>query len=91
MPPRTDSAAPVVNRHLPSVPAENRTPYQPEQYVTPIRLLEILFEKECRPSMRWLRSLTAGRKIPFVKLGGKILFKVSEVEAFLAKGKGQPK
>ena len=69
---------------MPASPAENRTPYQPNQYVTAIRLLEILFEEGSRPSMRWLRSLTAAKKVPFVKLSGKILFKVSEVESFLA-------
>ena len=89
-PARIDLGTLVMNKPLPASPSENRAPQQtepllPAKYVSPIRLLEILFEEESRPSMRWLRAMTAARKIPFTKLGGKVLFRVAEVEAALVR------
>ena len=52
-------------------------------YCTAKRMLELTFEKESRPSMRWVRQMTAERKIPFVKLGGKIMFDLAQVRAAL--------
>lgn len=47
------------------------------------RLLEILFEEDSRPSLRWLRQMQAQRKIPYVKIGHLVRFDVDQVRAAL--------
>ena len=47
------------------------------------RLLEILFEDESRPSMRWIRGQTKARTIPFYKIGHLVRFDPSEVRQAL--------
>jgi hypothetical protein len=51
----------------------------PPQLVRAERLLEILFDQESRPSLRWLRQMQAQRKIPYVKLGHLVRFNVDNV------------
>ncbi len=46
-------------------------------------LLVALFAEDARPSLRWLRAQTAARAIPYIKIGGKVLFDVDEVRAAL--------
>lgn len=48
------------------------------------QLLEILFEPEARPSLRWLRSQTKARAIPFVRVGHLVFFDVELVRTALA-------
>jgi hypothetical protein len=48
--------------------------HAPAQYVDARKLLEILFAPECRPSVRWLRTQQAARKIPFVKISRLVFF-----------------
>jgi hypothetical protein len=48
------------------------------------QLLESLFTKESRPSLRWLRSQTRARAIPFVRLGHFVLFDLELVRRALA-------
>ena len=88
--PRTDLGRSVVIHTQPAIPSENGVTQQPEpllpaKYVSPKRLLELLFEEESRPTLRWLRAMTSARKLPFAKIGGKVLFRVSEVEAALVR------
>ena len=48
------------------------------------RLLEQLFEPECKPSLRWLRTQTKARTIPFIRIGHLVFFDVEMVRAALA-------
>lgn len=43
------------------------------------QLLEELFEEDSRPSLRWLRSQTKARTIPYTRLGRLIFFDVDLV------------
>ena len=43
-------------------------------------LLELLFPEEAtRPTLRWLRKMTATRSLPFIKIGNRIWFNVCDV------------
>jgi hypothetical protein len=44
-------------------------------------LLEALFDEKSRPSISWLGTLRAARKIPFIKLGRKVFYDVEQVRA----------
>ena len=44
------------------------------RYVDAPKLLEVLFDEQCRPSLRWLREQQAKRKIPSVKIGRLVFF-----------------
>jgi len=48
------------------------------------QLLDALFEAECRPSMRWLRSQTKARAIPHIRLGHLVFFDLEMVRSALA-------
>lgn len=48
------------------------------------QLLEELFTPEARPSMRWLRTQTQSRAIPFVRIGHLVFFDVELVRTALA-------
>jgi hypothetical protein len=47
------------------------------------RLLEILFEPESRPSMRWVRNQQKAKTIPFYKIGHLVYFDPAEVKESL--------
>jgi hypothetical protein len=47
------------------------------------KLLELLFEPECRPSIRWLREQTRAKAIPYIRIGHLIFFDVEMVRAAL--------
>ena len=49
------------------------------------RLLDILFDEDSRPSLRWLRKMQAEGAIPYVKIGHLVRFDVEEVRASLNK------
>ena len=53
------------------------------QYVGAQKLLEIIFDADCRPSLRWLREQQAMRKLPFVKIGRLVFFDPIAVKAAL--------
>lgn len=48
------------------------------------QLLEQLFAPECKPSLRWLRSQTKAKAIPYIRIGHLIFFDVDMVRAALA-------
>ncbi len=48
------------------------------------QLLEQLFAPECKPSLRWLRSQTKAKSIPYVRIGHLVFFDVEMVRAALA-------
>jgi hypothetical protein len=48
------------------------------------QLLEELFSPEAKPSMRWLRTQTAARAIPFIRIGHLVFFDVEIVKRHLA-------
>ena len=48
------------------------------------QLLEALFDEGCRPSMRWLRTQTKSKAIPFVRIGHLVFFDLEMVRAGLA-------
>jgi hypothetical protein len=47
-------------------------------------LLNELFSDGCRPSLRWLRSQTAAKSIPYVRIGHLVFFDVEMVRAHVA-------
>ena len=47
------------------------------------QLLEILWDEESRPSLRWLRDRQAERAIPYVKVGARVWFDPVEVRQCL--------
>jgi hypothetical protein len=49
------------------------------------QLLDQVFDPSCKPSLRWLRTQTKARAIPFVRIGHLIFFDVELVRAALAK------
>ena len=58
-------------------------------------LLKELFSDDCRPSLRWLRTQTKARAIPYLKIGHLVFFDVDLVRAYLAEtrllhGRGWP-
>jgi hypothetical protein len=48
------------------------------------QLLDELFAPECRPSLRWLRTQTKAKAIPYVRIGHLIFFSVPMVRTALA-------
>ena len=48
------------------------------------QLLDTLFDPQCRPSMRWLRTQTANKVIPMVRIGHLCFFDVEMVRTALA-------
>jgi hypothetical protein len=54
--------------------------------VTAPRLRELIWpDEECRPCIRSIRSWTASRILPSIRVGGLIFYDVKEVRAALAK------
>jgi hypothetical protein len=54
--------------------------------VTAPKLLEVIWpDEECRPCIRSIRSWTASRILPSVRVGGLIFYDVDQVKAALAK------
>ncbi len=47
-------------------------------------LLAALFTDECRPSLRWLRTQTKEKAIPYVRIGHLIFFDVELVKTAIA-------
>lgn len=47
------------------------------------QLLDQLFTPESRPSLRWLRTQTKAKVIPYVRLGHLVFFKVEMVRSAL--------
>lgn len=47
-------------------------------------LLDQLFDPQARPSMRWLRTQTKSKAIPYVRIGHLIFFDVEMVRETLA-------
>lgn len=48
-------------------------------------LIDGLCDDRCKPCIRTIRRLTAEGKIPFMRLGGRVLFDIPQVRAALAK------
>lgn len=53
--------------------------------VTSEQLLDALFAPECRPTVRWLRTMRKARVIPHVRIGHLVFFDVEMVRATLAR------
>jgi len=51
-----------------------------DRYVSAPKLLELLFPKESRPTVRWLREQQKRRRIPYKKIGRKVYFRPNEVQ-----------
>jgi hypothetical protein len=47
------------------------------------RLIDILFEPECRPSKRFLMSQKAAGNLPFIKIGRRVFYDPVEVQQHL--------
>jgi hypothetical protein len=52
-----------------------------DKLVSGPRLLELLWEDESRPSLRWLRTQTKRRTIPFARSAGRVWFVPRQVRA----------
>ena len=51
------------------------TPDRPAtRYVDAPKLLEMLFDEDSRPSLRWLRDQQRNRTVPFCKIGRRVFF-----------------
>ena len=61
---------------------DNETP-QSGKLMSAVPLLETIFEKESRPSVRWLREMQRQRKIPFMKVGHLVRFDPEKVRRAL--------
>ena len=48
------------------------------------QLLEQLFDPDCKPSLRWLRSQTKSKAIPHIRIGHLVFFDMDMVRAALA-------
>ena len=68
---------------LPASPAING--HTITKLVSGAKLLELLWEDSSRPTMRWLRSQTKRRAIPFARSAGRVWFDPSEVKASLSR------
>lgn len=55
------------------------------QLVDALGLLDRLFDKKSRPSVRWVREQTANRTIPFIKVGHLVFFDINQVREALAR------
>ena len=64
---------------------DEKNTQQPGKLVNSQKLLETLFDDDCRPTTRWLRKQQQRKAIPFVKIGGLIFFNVEQVREALAK------
>ena len=53
--------------------------------VTAVQLLEQLFDPDARPSLRWLRTQTRAKAIPFIRIGHLVFFDVEMVRIALAR------
>ncbi len=57
--------------------------FQEQMLVDAHGLLDALFDKESRPSLRWVRQMQAQRKFPYVKIGHLVRFKIPDVRKAL--------
>jgi hypothetical protein len=53
------------------------------RYVDAPKLLEILFDENSRPSLRWLRDQQKARALPFAKIGRRVFFDPILVKAHI--------
>ena len=53
------------------------------------RLLEVLFDKSCRPTTRWLLQQRHAGRIPFKRCGRLVFYDPDEVRAALFTGDSQ--
>jgi hypothetical protein len=60
---------------------KNEEATQDSKYVSANRLLEVLFDADSRPSLRWLRMQQ--KQIPHIKIGRLVYFDPLAVKAFL--------
>lgn len=60
---------------------ENRT--ESPKLVSADRLLDLLFDEQSRPSLRWIRYQQKARAIPFVKVGRLVFFDLEQVRLAL--------
>jgi len=51
----------------------------------PVLLSTLWPDEESRPTLRWLRKMTATRSLPFVKLGNRVWFDPARVRQHLTK------
>jgi hypothetical protein len=69
-------------------PTEVRPPVFGSQLVSGEELLKQIFDQNGRPSLKWLRRMTALDQIPFVRIGRLIFYMPRAVmEALGGKGK----
>jgi hypothetical protein len=66
-------------------PPQRPEPAAEGRLVNAVRLLELLFDEQSRPSLRWLRAQQKARTIPFIKIGRMVFFDPQTVREALAK------
>jgi hypothetical protein len=68
------------NDEAPVVAAAKPSPLdEMNQYVSAVRLLEILWDEASRPTLRWLRTQQKRQTIPFICVGRRIWFRPCQV------------
>lgn len=71
----------IVDAIAPATLEDNALAFSPGEV-----LLETLWPDEAtRPTMRWLRKMTATRALPYVRLGNRVWFDIPAVRQHLAK------
>jgi hypothetical protein len=81
----------VPNTALPQITATRQTASETgplpimDQLVSGPRLLEVLWDASSRPSLRWLRTQTKRRTIPFQRSAGRVWFIPRDVAAALTR------
>ncbi len=62
----------------------------PEPLINAEKLREVVFDQECRPSMRSIREWTRLRILPHVRIGRLCFYDPAEVRAALNQHKARP-
>ena len=71
----------IVDAIAPAQPDPNQFALVPGE----VLLATLWPDEETRPTLRWLRKMTATRSLPFVKLGHRVWFDVQRVRRHLDK------
>ena len=79
----TTAQGPTPDAPRPANPADQTC--ELDRFVSGPRLLEILWEPASRPSLRWLRTQTKKRAVPFARSAGRVWFVPRQVRDALTR------
>jgi hypothetical protein len=61
-----------------------------DQWVSAERLLEILWDKQCRPSLQWIRKETKRKMLPHIRRGRLIFYRPRSVMEWYNQRESRP-